>query len=71
MRIFALKTVSPTERVIIDSGAAHSACPSDYANEHERFNTRFNFQPASGELLEIMVRNSNSKNHYGNHVLNH
>ena len=35
MRIFALKAGSPTDRVTVDSGAAHSACPYDYANEHE------------------------------------
>ena len=44
-RIFALKAGSPTERIMVDSGAAHSACPSHDANEHEVrevFNTRFN-----------------------------
>ena len=35
MRIFALRDSSNVDRVMVDSGAAHSACPSDYANEHE------------------------------------
>ena len=38
----------------VDSGAAHSACPSDYANEHEirEVQRKIQFQTASGELLE-------------------
>ena len=35
MRIFALNARSHTDRVMVDSGAPHSACPSDYASEHE------------------------------------
>ena len=35
MRIFALNARSHTDRAMVDSGAAHSACPSDYASEHE------------------------------------
>ena len=49
MRIFALRDNSNVDRVMVDSGAAHSACPSDYANEHEG---KIQFQTASGELLE-------------------
>ena len=54
MRIFALKAGSPTDRVMVDSGAAHSACPPDYANEHElrEVQREIQFQTASGELLE-------------------
>ena len=54
MRIFALKAGSPTDRVMVDSGAAHSACPSDYASEHEvrEVQRKIQFQTASGELLE-------------------
>ena len=39
---------------MIDCGAAHSACPSDYANEHEvrEVQRKIQFQTASGELLE-------------------
>ena len=39
---------------MVDSGAAHSACPSDYANEHEvrEVQRKIQFQTASGELLE-------------------
>ena len=39
---------------MVDSGAAHSACPFDYANEHEIRETqrKIQFQTASGELLE-------------------
>ena len=48
MRIFALEAGSPTDRVMVDSGAAHSACPSDHANEHEVREV----QHKSGELLE-------------------
>ena len=34
-------------------GAAHNACPSDYANEHEvrEVQHKIQFQTASGELL--------------------
>ena len=54
MRIFALKVNSNVDRVMVDSGAAHSACPSDYANEHEvrEVQRKIQFQTASGELLE-------------------
>ena len=39
---------------MVDSDAAHSACPSDYANEHEvrEVQHKIQFQTASGELLE-------------------
>ena len=39
---------------MVDSGAAHSACPFDHANEHEVRETQrmIQFQTASGELLE-------------------
>ena len=42
------------DRVMVDSGAAHSACPFDYANENEIRETqrKIQFQTASGELLE-------------------
>ena len=58
MRIFALKASSHVDRVMVDSGAAHSACPSNYAIEHEvrEFQRKIQFQTASGELLEL-VRN--------------
>ena len=54
MRIFALRDNSNVDRVMVDSGAAHSACPSDYANEHEvrEVQRKIQFQTASGELLE-------------------
>ena len=54
MTIFALKAGSPTDRVMVDSGAAHSVCPSDYATEHEvrEVQHRIQFQTASGELLK-------------------
>ena len=54
MRIFALKYNSNVDRVMVDSGAAHSACPPDYANEHEvrEVQRKIQFQTASGELLE-------------------
>ena len=54
MRIFVLKDNSHVDRVMVDSGAAHSACPSDYANEHEvrEVQRKIQFQTASGELLE-------------------
>ena len=40
--------------VMVDTGAARSACPSDYANEHEvrGVQHKIQFQTASGELLE-------------------
>ena len=52
--IFALNAISHVDRVMVDSGAAHSACPSDYANEHEvrEVQRKIQFQTASGELLE-------------------
>ena len=39
---------------MVDSGAAHTACPSDYANEHEvrEVQRKIQFQTVSGELLE-------------------
>ena len=54
MRIFALRYNSNVDRVMVDSGAAHSACPSDHANEHEvrEVQRKIQFQTASGELLE-------------------
>ena len=54
MRIFALNAISHPDRVIVDSGATHSACPSDHANEHEVKEVQHNIQPqtASGELVE-------------------
>ena len=54
MRIFALKAGSPTDRVMVGSGAAHSACPSDLANEHEvrEVQHKIRVQTASGQLLE-------------------
>ena len=54
MRVFALKAKSNVDRVKVDSGAAHSACPTDYANEHEvpEVQRKIQFQTASGELLE-------------------
>ena len=35
MRFFALNAGLHVDRVMVDSGAAHSDCPFDYANEHE------------------------------------
>ena len=60
MRIFALRYNSNVDRVMVDSGAAHSACPSDYANEHEvrEVQRKIQFQTASGELLEHHGENS-------------
>ena len=57
MRIFALRDNSDVDRVMFDSGAAHSACPSDCANEHEgrEVQRKIQFQTASGELLEHHV----------------
>ena len=54
MRIFSLRYNSNVDRVMVDSGATHSACPSDYANEHEvrEVQRKIQFQTASGELLE-------------------
>ena len=54
VRVFALKANSNVDRVMVDSGAAHSACPSDYANEHEvrEVQRKIQLQTASGELLE-------------------
>ena len=42
------------DRVMVDSGAAYSACPFDYANEHEIRETqrKIQFQTTSGELVE-------------------
>ena len=39
---------------MVDSGAAHSACPSDCASEHEvrEVQHKIQFQTATGELLE-------------------
>ena len=39
---------------MVDSGAAHSACPFDYANEHEFRETqrKIQFQTASCEILK-------------------
>ena len=53
MRIFALQVKSHVDRVMVDSDAAHSACPSDYAREHEvhEVQRKIEFQTASGELL--------------------
>ena len=55
MRIFALRNSSHVDRVMVDSGAAHSACPSDFANEQEvrEVQRKIQFQTASGELLEL------------------
>ena len=55
MRIFALRNSSHVDRFMVDSGAAHSACPSDYANEQEvrEVQRKIQFQTASGELLEL------------------
>ena len=54
MRIFALNAGLHVDRVMVDSGAAHSASPFEYANEHEIRETRrkIQFLTASGELLE-------------------
>ena len=54
MRMFVLKDNSHVDRVMVDSGAAHSACPSDHANEHEvrEVQRKIQFQTASGELFE-------------------
>ena len=54
IRIFPLNAGSPTDRVMVDSGAVHSACPSDYANENEvrEVQRKIQFQTVSGELLE-------------------
>ena len=46
---------SNVDRVMVDSVAAHSACPSDYARMNMKFakySARFNSRSASGELLE-------------------
>ena len=50
VRIFPLRVNSNVD----DSGAAHSACPSDYAKEHEVRVDQSNiqFQTVSRELLE-------------------
>ena len=55
MRIFALRYKSNVDRVMVDSGAAHSACPTDYANEHEdrEVQRKIQFQTASGDFLGI------------------
>ena len=39
---------------MVDSGAAHSACPFDYTSQHEIRETRrkIQFQTASGQLVE-------------------
>ena len=54
MRIFALNARVHVDRVMVDSGATHSACPFDYENEHEVRETqrKIPFQTASGEHLE-------------------
>ena len=54
MRIFALNANLQVDRVMVDSRAAHNACPFDYTNEHEVRVTKrkIQFQTASGELLE-------------------
>ena len=54
VRIFTLSGSLHRDRVMVDSGAAHSACPLDYANEHEvrEVQCKIQFQTASGELLE-------------------
>ena len=44
MMIFALKAGSPTDRVMVASGAAHCVCPSDDANEHEVQHSRVRHQ---------------------------
>ena len=54
MKIFTLNDGLHVGRVMVDSGAAHSACPFDDANEHGIRETRrkIQLQTASGELLE-------------------
>ena len=54
IRIFALRYNSNVDRVMVDSGAAYSACPSDYVSEREvcEVQRKIQFQTASGELLE-------------------
>ena len=49
-----MKDNSHVDRVMVDSGAAHSACPSDYANEQEvrEVQRKLQFPTASGELLD-------------------
>ena len=59
MWILALKPGSPTDRVMVDSGATHSACPSDHANEHEvREVQHKNSRRPAENSSSIMVRNS-------------
>ena len=54
MRIFALIAGLHVDRVMVDSGAAHSACTFDHANEHKIRETqrKIEFLTASSELLE-------------------
>ena len=49
----ALQVNSHLDSVMVDSGAAHSACPADYAKEHKIHETqrKIQFQTANGELL--------------------
>ena len=58
--VFALNAKSSTDKVMIDSGAAHSACPSEYVNDTEvrEVQHKIQFQTASEEFSSIMVRNS-------------
>ena len=59
MRIFALNAGLHVDRVMVDSGAAHSACPLDCANEHEIRETqrKIQFQTSAANSWSIMVRN--------------
>ena len=57
MKIIALNAGLHVDRVMVDSGAAHSACPFDYPNELEIPETqrKIQLQTASGELLKHHV----------------
>ena len=57
-KIFALKASSPTDRVMDDLGAAHSACPADYANEHEVREVQHNSRRPAENYSSTMVRKS-------------
>ena len=52
------------DRVMVDSGAAHSACPFDCENEHEIRETqrKIHFQTATGSRTRF--RDSVTKNTY-------
>ena len=65
---------SHTDKVMVDSGAGHSAGPSDRASEHKAKDgqQKIQFQTASGELFEHhgekLVPHNDREHSHGHHV---